>query len=1832
MIPIIVAEELRATLLDYLDTTFSFQDVGVGRALQDFLSDPDTGIFKGPYVHLQLPYRRDPSDVVDRLLDIRPPFQPYQHQTDAFERLSSREGHQPQPTIVTTGTGSGKTECFLYPVLDHCYRQIGKPGIKAIILYPMNALAADQASRLAKVMWKDPRLKGKVTAGMYVGGKGTDRTMGPENVITDREVLRSHPPDILLTNYKMLDFLLLRPEDQKLWRETGPASVQYLVLDELHTYDGAQGSDVACLIRRLKAKLKSEPGSLCCVGTSATLAGDAETAKSDLVSFASTLFGERFPHYSVVSENRLQMSEYLGDQETYDELPVELRELRPLPDDTIERFIDRQCSLWFARTGLDEIEVGEQLRQHAFLRTVLMRAGGKIVEWSKLVEGVAKWDPAFEALTTDDRDAMLRSFLSLVSYARRPVGDRREPFLTCQVQFWIREMSRLMREVAHEPRFFWRDEVPMDSDRKGLPAVYCRECGHTGWVTFKRHQDHWVSDDLGVIYPQYFDRSRNTRFLFPLQDDEPGDGSLIPDYLCPQTLVLSNEKRLQGSEVDGVPVQVSDATSGTKVPRSLQRCPGCDTDHSLTILGSQAASLSSVAISHLYHSRFSRDEEKKLLAFTDSVQDASHRSGFFASRTYRFNLRTAIQAVLEAEPSGVVRLSDYTDRLLDYWGEHVERPSLVATFMPPDLVDLPEYRSFVESGGKDGRKVMSSLRQRLSWEIAMEFGFNARVGRTLDKVGCSTAYLNEELLQPVVTRLCDRLRNEFEPLSEVDISRFRHFIVGLLTRTRIRGGVSHPMLRGYAANQGKWFFLTKERERLMSPFGSQSRLPRFLSTVAGERVFDSVVTSGTRPNWYTDWASRCFQQFQGTVAINDLYRLVVHELHVGGVLEEIGTKTKHAYGISADALLVTRETVEVLSTHDGHRLTIPASDLANWEGSPSLGYRGRGVYRMNDGANQSYYRNIYRSGMVKRIFCHEHSGLLERQRREEVETLFKSGSKADAPNLLTCTPTLEMGIDVGDLSSTMLCSIPPTPTNYLQRIGRSGRSTGNALILALANVRPHDLYFFDQPFEMIAGTVIPPGCFLDAPEMLKRQFVGFCLDSWTSTDPTAKAMPQKVQFLLADNQKGGFPKSFLDYVAAQRTTLTEGFLGLFEGDLSEESQARLRQYALSDEFPNEMDGCLERTESEIEQWRLLRNRIKDRRDKVEAEPHKHDNPEVVLEELKQEMGVLARMIRQVNDKYPLNLFTDEGLLPNYAFPETGVKLRSVIFGVQTDDSDVQGGTTSLPFEYMRGASTAIRELAPFNTFYAESRKVVVDQVETGGRNFSQVEEWRFCDVCPHVEPEHTGHNYKTCPHCGSTGWEDVGQKRPLLRLTKVSSRSHNLSSHTDDNSDERERRTYLLKDFIDIDSENWGGGYADDQLPFGVEYLHRVTLREVNFGLKETLGKRFTAAGEQIPEAGFETCADCGVVHDHASGKPPQHRYWCYYTQAGRKEEWTNLFLYREVESEAIRILLPVSTFETHERLATFTACLELGLRRKFRGNPDHLIIRQQAEPTQDADGVPRQFLVLYDTVPGGTGYLKEFARNPRSLRDVLEEAFKTLRSCVCRTKDSSADGCYRCVYAYQRQYDLQFVSRELGIEMLSEILARWDHLEEVQTLSKVDIPTVLVESELEKRFQASLVNHLVAQGHRCKKVIAAGKECFEFSVDGRTWRLEPQVDVGPSDGVSIPSRPDFVIRNVKEEPGVLPVAVFTDGFAYHVQPQEALSRVVDDIAKRTALIRSGRFRVWSITWDDVEVFSAKNSHSKIAAEIPMLAHLGLPTGTTETSLEILGKLPLAGVRRLVQY
>jgi DEAD/DEAH box helicase domain-containing protein len=166
MLPAHLADNIRKQVLFYLQSTFDFRDKTVERAFERFLTDPDTGLFKGPWVQLRRPFRpAEQEEIVSFAFPI--PFRPFKHQNRAWRRLTSVD-QPPQSTIVTTGTGSGKTECFLLPILDHCLRarQRGQQGIKAIVLYPMNALAADQEKRFARFIWRTAALQ---AAGIRVG-------------------------------------------------------------------------------------------------------------------------------------------------------------------------------------------------------------------------------------------------------------------------------------------------------------------------------------------------------------------------------------------------------------------------------------------------------------------------------------------------------------------------------------------------------------------------------------------------------------------------------------------------------------------------------------------------------------------------------------------------------------------------------------------------------------------------------------------------------------------------------------------------------------------------------------------------------------------------------------------------------------------------------------------------------------------------------------------------------------------------------------------------------------------------------------------------------------------------------------------------------------------------------------------------------------------------------------------------------------------------------------------------------------------------------------------------------------------------------------------------------------------------------------------------------------------------------------------------------------------------------------------------------------------------------------------------------------------------------
>ena len=310
------AYEVQASIFEYLKATYGFRERVVAQAFEQFINDEQEGMFKGPYVSLKLPFETS-GQAADIPLEIRPNFPPFDHQAQAFRRLSTREEQVPQPTILTTGTGSGKTEAFLYPLLDYCYRQRERRGIKCIILYPMNALATDQAARLAKIIWQDKRLRGQVTAGLFIGvgkdGKKYPKDMAEGHIIENRESILDSPPDILLTNFKMLDYALMRENYQRLWQHNQEDSdlLRFLVLDELHTYDGAQGTDVANLIRRLKLKLGVGAGQLCPIGTSATMGSGAE-APALLAQYASRVFGEPISTAAIICEKRMELDAFFG--------------------------------------------------------------------------------------------------------------------------------------------------------------------------------------------------------------------------------------------------------------------------------------------------------------------------------------------------------------------------------------------------------------------------------------------------------------------------------------------------------------------------------------------------------------------------------------------------------------------------------------------------------------------------------------------------------------------------------------------------------------------------------------------------------------------------------------------------------------------------------------------------------------------------------------------------------------------------------------------------------------------------------------------------------------------------------------------------------------------------------------------------------------------------------------------------------------------------------------------------------------------------------------------------------------------------------------------------------------------------------------------------------------------------------------------------------------------------------------------------------------------------------------------------------------------------------
>ena len=581
---------------------------------------------------------------------------------------------------------------------------------------------------------------------------------------------------------------------------------------------------------------------------------------------------------------------------------------------------------------------------------------------------------------------------------------------------------------------------------------------------------------------------------------------------------------------------------------------------------------------------------------------------------------------------------------------------------------------------------------------------------------------------------------------------------------------------------------------------------------------------------------------------------------------------------------------------------------------------------------------------------------------------------------------------------------------------------------------------------------------------------------------------------------------------------------------------------------------------------------------MEQSPEEYDDPENEKKELEDSRRVINRLISELQQKYPLNVLTDEGVLPNYAFPEPGVTLRSVV-KVRAEGPPEKRYETR---EYMRAASRAIKEFAPFAKFYADGRRVRVKQIDVGSKSQPLVERWRFCPDCNYMERLHQQQS-ETCPRCGCVGFLDTGQERNLIPFRRASAFSTPLDTIAVDETDDRELVSYTTHNLVDIPDDSHYSAQVIESEAFGYELLKEVTLREVNFGKKESGQAEFYVAGHRINEEGFVVCEECGACEEIDRRKQAKidHQPYCKFRKTKAQTKTIPIMLYREITSEAIRILLPAVTYQVESARASFQAALQLGLRCHFGGDPGHLIIKQVSEPIPGSGDSRRNFLVLYDAVPGGTGYLADLCKGDNFLQ-VLEKAVKHATGCRCVS--DGLDGCYRCLYGYQNSRDLPIISRRKALELLEPILKRRDELTTVPTLSDVSLESKQ-ESELESRFVEALKAFCDnTKGYQIAET-AHGGQCWNLSLpNGLTWRLKPQETVSLQDGLTRTTRPDFVLENATGAAQSPRVAIYLDGFRYHVCPDSPDSRLVDDFQKRQSLMNDG-YVVWSLTWTDVKKF-----------------------------------------------
>ncbi|NJL65633.1 MAG: DEAD/DEAH box helicase [Methylacidiphilales bacterium] len=378
------------------------------------------------------------------------PFTFHYHQKQAFETARKQ-----QPYVVTTGTGSGKSLTYVVPIINDLLHNPDIQGVRAILVYPMNALINSQEQELRKFLDNVPNTHIRVEK--YTGQESLEQ----------KTQIQNNPPQILLTNYVMLELMLTRSHENVL---VSSSHLKFLVLDELHTYRGRQGADVSILIRKLRQRSQKSNYELLCIGTSATMSskGTRQERRQVVAEVASKLFGVEIPVNNVIDET-LEPS-IQRPQPTIEDLRECLEKgLPPELQQTLEEFQNHPLAAWIEMNfGLEGQVGGDYLRR----QPITLEEGAE-----KLARSCAS------ALL--DPDALKRNYEQSLNILKQMFlwGSKTKGLAFRLHQFVSQGGSVYATIEPHDVRTLTLDgQYSTTNNRLLFPLVFCRECGHDYYV------------------------------------------------------------------------------------------------------------------------------------------------------------------------------------------------------------------------------------------------------------------------------------------------------------------------------------------------------------------------------------------------------------------------------------------------------------------------------------------------------------------------------------------------------------------------------------------------------------------------------------------------------------------------------------------------------------------------------------------------------------------------------------------------------------------------------------------------------------------------------------------------------------------------------------------------------------------------------------------------------------------------------------------------------------------------------------------------------------------------------------------------------------------------------------------------------------------------------------------------------------------------------------------------------------------------------------------------------------------------------------------------------